>query len=232
MRTTSHSRIRRSITLQAEEDQALAQTLERLRAEVAELRASRERLVKGADDDRRTIERALHEGVQQHLVALSVNLQLAKSSAADPAAARALLEEMEGDVQHALDEAAQLAQRIYAPLLNVGGLAAALRSAAVSAGVPASVDVSGGSRYQPEVARTIFLCWLETLDNHEGETPAMINVREGDEALTFEIVGSAARSEVGFVRLRDRVEGLGGRLTIRSELGNETRVSVAMPLSR
>jgi signal transduction histidine kinase len=178
------------------------------------------------------LERVLHEGVQQHLVALSVNLQLAKSLAADPAAARALLEEMEGDVQHALDEAAQLAQRIYAPLLEVGGLAAALRSAAVNAGVPASVDVSAGSRYQPEVARTIFLCWLETLENHEGETSATISVREGDEALTFEIVVGTARSEAGFVRLRDRVEALGGRLTIRSERGNETRVSVALPLSQ
>jgi signal transduction histidine kinase len=232
MRTTSHSRTRRSIALQAQEDQALAQTLERLRAEVAELRASRERLVKGADDDRRTIERALHEGVQQHLVALSVNLQLAKSSAADPAAARALLEEMEGDVQHALDEAAQLAQRIYAPLLEIGGLAAALRSAAVSAGVPASVDVSAGSSYRPEMARTILLCWLATLENHEGEAPTTISVRDDEEALAFEIVGSAARSETAFVRLRDRVEALGGRLTIRSERANETRVSVTLPLSR
>jgi signal transduction histidine kinase len=178
------------------------------------------------------LERVLHEGVQQHLVALSVNLQLAKSLAADPAAARPLLEEMEGDVQHALDEAAQLAQRIYAPLLEVGGLAAALRSAAVSANVPASIDVSGGSRYQPEVARTIFLCWLETLENHEGEAQAVISVREGDDALTFEIASSAARSEAGFVRLRDRVEALGGRLTIRSERGTETRVAVALPLSR
>jgi signal transduction histidine kinase len=178
------------------------------------------------------LERVLHDGVQQHLVALSVNLQLAKSLAADPTAARALLEEMEADVQHALDEAAQLAQRIYAPLLEVGGLAAALRSAAVSANVPASIDVSGGSRYQPEVARTIFLCWLETLENHEGEAQAVISVREGDDALTFEIASSAARSEAGFVRLRDRVEAVGGRLTIRSERGTETRVAVALPLSR
>jgi signal transduction histidine kinase len=178
------------------------------------------------------LERVLHEGVQQHLVALSVNLQLAKSLAADPPAARALLEEMEGDVQHALDEAARLAQRIYAPLLEVGGLAAALRSAAVSAGVPASVDVSAGSRYQPEVSRTIFLCWLEALENHEGEASAMISVTEGDEALTFEIVGSAARSEAGFVRLRDRVEALGGRLTIPSGRGNESRLTVVLPLSR
>jgi signal transduction histidine kinase len=218
--------------VQERQDEALRQTLERLRAEVAELRASRERLVQGADDDRRMIERVLHEGVQQHLVALSANLQLAKSLAAGPTAARALLEEMERDVRHALDEAAQLAQRIYAPLLEVGGLAAALRSAAVSANVPASIDVSGGSRYQPEVARTIFLCWLETLENHEGEAQAVISVREGDDALTFEIASSAARSEAGFVRLRDRVEALGGRLTIRSERGTETRVAVALPLSR
>jgi signal transduction histidine kinase len=178
------------------------------------------------------LERVLHEGVQQHLVALAVNLQLAKSLAADPKAGRALLEEMEADVQHALDEAAQLAQRIYAPLLEMGGLAAALRSAAVRAGVPASVDVSAGSSYRPEMARTILLCWLATLENHEGEAPTTISVRDGDEALAFEIVGSAARSETAFVRLRDRVEALGGRLTIRSERANETRVSVTLPLSR
>jgi len=71
--------------------------------------------------------------VQQHLVALAVNLQLAGRLAdADPVAAKALVEAMEGDVQQALDETAQLAQRIYPPLLDAGGLAAALRSAASS----------------------------------------------------------------------------------------------------
>ena len=112
--------------------EALRDTLDRLRFEVTELRASRKRLVLAADTDRRIIERDLHEGVQQHLVALAVNLQLAGGLVdADPAAAKALLEEMGRDVQQALDETAKLAQRIYPALIEARGFAATLRSAAV-----------------------------------------------------------------------------------------------------
>src|SRR6266508_5642563 len=113
----------RSITLDARHVEALRETLDQLRVEVADLRASRERLVLAADADRRRIERDLHEGVQQHLVALAVNLQIAATlTDADPAAAKALLQEMGADVQQAVDETAQLAQRIYPQLLQAGGL--------------------------------------------------------------------------------------------------------------
>ena len=96
-----------------------------------------------ADDDRRRIERELHDGVQQHLVALAVNLQLASGlTEADPAAAKALLDEMKHDVQRALEEAARLAQRIHPPLLEASSLAASLRAAASSAGVTSSVEVT------------------------------------------------------------------------------------------
>jgi signal transduction histidine kinase len=214
--------------------EALRETLERLRLEVAELRASRERLVLAADADRRRIERDLHEGVQQRLVALAVNLQLADPLvAADPAAAKALLEEMGRDVQHALDETGQLAQRIYPPLLERGDLAAALRAAAVSAGVPASVEVAAGSSYPPELVRTVYLCWLEALEHPGAEARAKITVREEEGALAFEIVEDSGRSApAGLERLRDRVEALGGRLTIRPEPGGRTRVSGSLPLPR
>jgi signal transduction histidine kinase len=206
---------------------------------VTELRASRRRLVLNADADRRRIERDLHEGVQQRLVALAVDLQAAGSLAdADPAA-KALLEEMARDVQAALDEAAKLAQRIYPPLLEAGGLAAALRAAAVSAGIPASVEVEVGSTYPPELARTVYLCWLEALEHTGGEGRVTIRVREEDRALAFEIAEDAAgsanaadRSDAGFARLRDRVEALGGRLTILPEPDGHTRVSGSLPLSR
>ena len=113
---------RRSDTLDAREVKALRETLDRFRLEVEELRASRERLVLAADADRRRIERDLHAGVQQQLVALAVNLQLAGALAgADPAGATRLLAELERDVQQLLDEAAQLAHRIYPPLLEAGG---------------------------------------------------------------------------------------------------------------
>jgi signal transduction histidine kinase len=206
------------------------EALERLRAEVAELRAARKRLVLAADADRRRIERSLHGGVQQHLVALAVRLQLAESALeADPAGAKALLDEMSGDVQDALDEAAKLAQRIYVPLLELG-LAAALRSAAVSAGVPASVEVSAGSSYPPEFLHTVYTCWLDALE-HAGDLRPSVTIRDDDDALVFDVLLAAATSESGLDRLRDRVEALGGRLTVRSEPAGSVRVSGSLPLS-
>ncbi|MBA3333958.1 MAG: hypothetical protein H0U30_08205 [Actinobacteria bacterium] len=204
--------------------------LDQLRLEVAELRASRRRLVLAADADRRTIERDLHEGAQQHLVGLAVNLQLASQSAdADPAATKALLDEMGRDVQQALDETAQLAQRIYPPLLEAGGLAAALRSAAVSAGIRVSLEVAAGASYSPEVAEAIYWCCLEALERAGAH--ATVTVRADEGAVVFEVVGDGSRSDAGLDRLRDRVEALGGRLTIRSGPGRGTRVSGSLPLS-
>ena len=227
--------------MEARHVEELRDTLDRLRLEVTELRASRKRIVLASDADRRRIERELHESVQQHLVALAVNLQLAGGLVdADPAAAKALLEQMGRDVQQALDEAAQLAQRIYPALLEGRGFAAALRSAAAGAGIPASVDVPAGATYPPEVAWTVYLCCLEALEHAGAGARAAVTVRDEEGALAFEVVedgvarsaGAAARSDAGLDRLRDRVEALGGRLTIRSEPGRGTRVSGSLPLSR
>jgi signal transduction histidine kinase len=205
--------------------------IERFHAELSELRASRERLVLAADADRRGIERELHRGLQQHLVALAVRLQLAESAldSDDPVAAKALLEEMSRDVQDAVDEAARLAQRIYAPGLELG-LGAALRSAAVSAGVAASVELSAGSSYAPEVLHTVYRCWLEALER-SGHMPPAISVREDDGELTFEVVRDA-RSEAGVDALRDRVEALGGTMTVRPERGDAVRITASLPLTR
>jgi len=97
--------------LEARQDETPPESLDRLRRDVAELRASRQRIVLAADADRRAIERDLHEGVQQHLVALSVQLQLARQRVeAEPSEARVLLEELERSVQEAVDEAARLAE--------------------------------------------------------------------------------------------------------------------------
>jgi signal transduction histidine kinase len=220
--------------------ETLRETVDRMRLEVAALRASRERLVLAADADRRRIERDLHEGVQQHLVALAVNVQLAGGLAdADPAAAKALLEEMGRDVQQALSDATQLAERIYPPLLEAGGLAAALRSAAISAGIPASVEVTATASYPPEVAGTVYFCCLEALEHVAAGARATVTVRDEKGALAFDVVEDGARSaaakvgsNTGLDRLRDRVEALGGRLTIGSESGHGTRVSGSLPLLR
>jgi signal transduction histidine kinase len=205
-----------------------AEELEDLRADVAALRASRERLVLAADADRRRIERELHGGVQQHLVALAMRLQLAESALdSDAEGANAVFDEIGRDVQDALDEAARLAQRIYVPLLELG-LAAALRAAAVSAGVPASVEVSAGSTCPPATLHTVYTCWREALE-HPGEGVPAIVVREDAGALVFEVVRAAGPS-AQVEALRDRVEALGGALTVRPEPGGRARVSGSLPL--
>lgn len=219
-------------TVEARHAEALRETLDRLRHEVAELRASRRRLVLAADAERRMIERELHEGVQQHLIALAVNLQLAGTLPdADPAAAKALLDEMGRDVQQALDETAELAQRIYPPLLEAGGLAAALRSAAGSAGIRASLEIAARASYPPEVAGAVYWCCLEALEHAGAGARATVTVRDEDGAVVFEVVEDGSRSGAGLDRLRDRVDALGGRLTIESEPGRGTRVSGSLPLS-
>jgi signal transduction histidine kinase len=223
-------RPRRSVKLEAGRID-VQQELDRLRGEIEKLRAAQERLVLAADADRRTIERDLHDGVHQHLVALATTLQLSRlATDSDPAAVKALLKEMSRAVRQALDETALLAQSIYPSTLELGGLAALLRAAAVSADVPATVDVSDGSSQAPELAMTVYLCWLALLERGSNERPVAITVRENEDALTFEIVGKASASDAELHRLHDRVEALGGRLTIEPDPGGGVRLSGSLPL--
>jgi signal transduction histidine kinase len=209
------------------------QELDRLRIEIEKLRGARERLVLAADADRRTIERDLHDGVHQHLVALASTLQLARLAAdSDPAAVKTLLEELGRDVRQALDETALLVQRIYPSALELGGLAALLRSAALNAGVPATIEVSAGSSYSREIGMTVYLCWLALLARGSNERKAAIRVRQDEDAVTFELVGKAAASDADLDRLQDRVEALGGRLTNEPEPGGGIRVLGFLPLRR
>ena len=207
------------------------ETLNRLRREVAELRASRERLVLAADAERRSIERDLHDGVQQHLVALAVDLQLASTLVeTDPVAAKARLEGMRRDLEHALDEAARLAQRIY-PTLNAHGFAAALRAAVPNVRVATRVDLPRGATYAPEIVGTVYSCIRDLLEAAGAGARATVTLREGEGTLSFECVvdGDVAESLEG---LRDRVHALGGRLTSNSEPGGAVRVAGSLPLSR
>jgi len=213
-------------------------SLDRLRREVAELRASRERLAVAVDADRRSIVRELHDGLQQRLVALAVNLQLARDLVEDdPTAAKELLDEMDGDVQRALDATASLAQRIYPPLLEAGGLGAALRAAAVSTGVQARIDVTSLTACPPEVAGTVYFCCLDVLERVGEGVRVTIEVRAADGALVFEVSADELRSGASspdgdLERSIDRVEALGGRLTVESGPGSGIRVTGSLPLAR
>jgi len=209
------------------------QELERLRGELDELRASRRRLIEAADAERRAIERDLHDGLNQRLVALAVSLQLARRAAAtDPATALNAFEEMAREVRQALDETARLAQRIHPPTLEAGDLGALLRSAATSAGVPAAVDVSAGSGASPDLVMTIHLCWLDALARAGGDRRVTIEVHERSDALTFAIESDDAEWDASPQALRDRVEALGGTLDVTSTPGGRRRVSGSLPVGR
>ena len=206
--------------------------LDGLRVEVAGLRASRRRLVLAADTERREIERELHDGVQQQLVGLAANLELAgRSLESDPATARELLAEMGRVARQALEETRALAHRIYPPLLEAGGLVAALRSAGASVNVPVRIDVAGDRTYPLEIAVVLYFCCLDVFDTVRAGTPMTITAGRNDEGtLAFEVV---VDDDVDAERslLRDRVEAVGGRCTIESGSGHRTRVACSLPLS-
>jgi len=205
---------------------ALQQPSDRASDDVADLRSARRRLVLGADADRRWIERELHDGVHQRLVALAVKLQLARRRVeTHPDEVTQLLEELGGDVQAALDELVGLVQRIHPPFVGPGGLGAALRAVASRAGTPVSIDVRAGAGYPPEVVSTVYRCCLVALGNEA----ASVTVRDTGGALVFDLEAKAGWSD-GLDGMRDRVEALDGSLTIESRLDGPTRVVGSLPL--
>jgi signal transduction histidine kinase len=202
-----------------------------LRHELEELRASRKRLALVADAERRDIERALHEGVQQDLVGLAANLEVAAGSVdSDPAAAKALLDELRREARRAMTEMQELAHRIFPPLLEAGGLVAELRAAANRAGVPARIEADVPATLPPELAGAVYFCALDVLERAPAGTLVAVNVRIEPDALIFETV---ADRDLGTERRapHDRVEALGGHVTITSE-GDRTTVAGSLPLPR
>ncbi|MBA3709793.1 MAG: hypothetical protein H0W83_13350 [Planctomycetes bacterium] len=210
----------------------LGEVVDRLQGEMAELRRSRKRLAEAADADRRAIERALHDGVQQYLVALAVDLRrLAELVDGDPAAARSLLDEMAANVLEALDETAQLAQGVYPPLLEARGLASALRSAAVGAGVTAVVDVQAGG-HPPEISAAVYWSWVEALSSASPGSQATVSVLDADGALTFEVVVVGHHPAGRLDHLRDRIEALDGHVSVDDMHEGGSRIHGWLPLSR
>ena len=189
------------------------------------------RLVLAADADRRRLERELHDGVQQRLVALAVELQLVEASlGSDPATAHEHLTELARDVDLALAEAARLAERIYPSILAPGGLAPALRAAAADAGIPVRVDVEMPVGCPPELFATVHECFLQVLVQAAAEE-VTVTVRDDVERLAFEVVADPARRpELALDRIRDRVEALGGTLTVERVRDAGVRVAGALPL--
>jgi signal transduction histidine kinase len=202
---------------------------------IEELRASRQRLVTVQDAERRRIERNLHDGAQQHLVALSVNLRLARTLLdADGNSAKELLEQLQSEAGEALENLRDLARGIYPPLLADKGLAEALTGQAHKAPLPVTVEVGTVGRYPIEVESAIYFCVLEALQNvgkYSGASGARILLDTDNGRLTFAVSDDGAGFDMarvargaGLTNMTDRIEALGGRLEIESRPGSGTTV--------
>ena len=226
-------------------DSALQASLAELEQRNAELQASRLRIVSASDEARRAIERNLHDGAQQHLVALAVKLGLARQIAEEgDAGVPALLEDLRADVQTTIAVLRELAHGIYPPLLRDRGLGEALRTAAARSPLACTVEVDLPGRYPEDVEAAAYFCCLEALQNagkHAG-SGAEVRVRVGGDGSTlwFEVsddgigIDATAAQGHGFVNMRDRLGAIGGQLSVDSAPGRGTRVCAkiaASPLS-
>ena len=212
-----------------------------LQLRLEELRASRQRLVSAQDAERRRLERNLHDGAQQHLVALKVKLGLAEMlTSRDPEKAKATIAQLKSDTDEALETLRDLARGIYPPLLAEKGLPAALTSQARKATLPVTVDADDVGRYPQDVEATVYFCVLEALQNvqkYATATHATVRLRESDGSLRFEVEDdgqgfdvATVRKGAGLTNMADRLDSLGGTLALRSSPGAGATIGGALPL--
>jgi signal transduction histidine kinase len=206
-----------------------------------ELQASRQRLVSAQDTERRRLERNLHDGAQQNLVALKLKIALMKNLATtDPLRAQAALDELTGDANEAIETLRELARGLYPPILAQDGLVAAVEAQARRTPVP--VEVVGGPlpRYSQEMEAGVYFCVLEALQNivkHANATKATVSIEQRDGRLIFSVTDDGrgldparARSGSGMQNMRDRIEVLGGGLQVESPTEGGTRVTGSIPV--
>ncbi|MDP9325097.1 MAG: sensor histidine kinase [Candidatus Dormibacteraeota bacterium] len=212
-----------------------------LLARLEDLRASRQRLVAAQDEERRRLERNLHDGAQQNLVAIKVKLGLAETLAdKDPAKARELIGQLKGDTDEALETLRDLARGIYPPLLADRGLAAALEAQARKATLPVDIDSDGVGRYSQDLEAAVYFCVLEALQNvqkYAGATRASVRLQVEQGSLTFEVDDdgrgfdpSTREKGSGTQNMEDRLDALGGQLEVRSTPGHGATVAGRLPI--
>jgi len=224
----------------------LAARHEDLVARAEELRASRERLIETQDAERRRLERDIHDGAQQHLVALAVNLRLAETIAArSPERAARVLAEQADAAREAIETLSRLSRGIYPRLLAEEGLASALRAAVATSPVPVTVaadDELDSSRLPGPVEAAFYFVAMEAVQNAAKHADARtIDVRLGrygdrwrlsvsDDGVGFD--GSRAdevRSGAGLINMRDRLDAVGGTLTLVSSPGTGATMTATVP---
>ncbi|MGH2554156.1 MAG: ATP-binding protein [Actinomycetota bacterium] len=207
---------------------------------IEELRASRQRLVAAQDEERRRLERNLHDGAQQELVALAVKLRLAEGLVQDPQRELELLASLQADAQAALENLRELARGIYPPLLADKGLAEALQAQGRRAPIAVEVSTDGVGRYPQEAEAALYFCCLEALQNvakYAQALKATIALVERDGWLTFTVADDGVGFEperaptgTGLQGMSDRLEALGGSLEVRSSPNQGTTVTGRIPV--
>ncbi len=211
-----------------------------LMGRLEDLRHSRQRLVRAQDEARRRLERNIHDGAQQQLVALKVRLSLAERLIEkDPAKLRQALTKLKDDTDDAIQSLREIARGIYPPLLAEKGLAASLESQAAKSSVPVSVVVGNIERYPPEVESAVYFCALEALQNvakSAQATQATISLNASNGVLKFSIEDDGRGFDPtrtyegsGLQNMRDRIEALSGKLAIRSARGEGTCITGEVP---
>jgi signal transduction histidine kinase len=217
---------------------------EELRNRLDDLRAAQKRLVAAEDLERRRLERNIHDGAQQQLVALAVKARLARSlTERDPAKVNQMLEQIERETQTALEDLRDLARGIYPPLLADRGLAAALDSQARKSPLP--VGIHGGEdlgRFPPEVEAAVYFSCLEALQNvskYAEATRADVTLRRATDELTFEVRDdgrgfdpTSTKHGSGLQGISDRLGAADGHLEVRSAPGAGTVIVGRLPIPR
>jgi signal transduction histidine kinase len=224
-------------------DSALQASLDEVRRQAQALQVSRARIVAAGDRERRKIERNLHDGAQQHLVALAVKVRLVRQLAdRDQEKSMAMLEELGSDVEETLQELRDLAHGIYPPLLADKGLPEALSSAARRSMLSVTVEAPDVGRYPADVESAVYFSCLEALQNagkYAGEgADVRIRVWNEEGALLFEVGDNGAGFDVahrapgaGFTNMSDRLGAIGGTLRVESSPGRGTKIHGTIPLT-
>jgi signal transduction histidine kinase len=210
---------------------------------VEDLRSSRQRLVAAADQARRGLERNLHDGAQQQLVALRISLGLARQvMQSSPEEAAGLLAQTEHQAEEALAELRELARGIYPPLLADLGLPAALQAQAGKAALPVTVEAPALCRYPQEIEAALYFCVLEALQNvakYAHASAARVTLCHDSQHLTFTVTDDGTGFDpattpmgTGLQGMTDRLAALGGTLDITSIPGHGTKITGRVPATR
>jgi signal transduction histidine kinase len=208
---------------------------------IEELRASRQRLVAAQDDERRRLERNLHDGAQQQLVALAVQLRLAEQLAgSDADKEREILHRLQAMTTDTLEDLRDLARGIYPPLLADQGLPAALEAQARRSPLPVSIHADGVGRYPQQIESAVYFCTLEALNNvakYAEASRAVVRLSQCDGHVEFAVEDDgrgfdAAGSNygTGLQGMADRLDAVGGELRIESRPGDGTSLTGRVPV--